>query len=402
MRVRSVKFRGGRVPHGPAVIASSLEAEVLPPRTTLRDEPDSNESTQDVGGAGAQEGLALADIGQGQQENDRPSKKRGRGPAKGTLFDRLRKVGKIPLVIQEGHRGPSCENASIFTGRLTWIIKVHADMRHASWSLVPEDEKQELIDRVRADFVLDWSRDNHCEMVVSHLGDKYNAYHYTLHKRYLKYASHEEVVRGGTDMVSRPVWEKLCERWASPTFKEKSKTNSSNRKKLKVKHTGGRKSFIRILEEKRALALDMIAFYKETHWSTRKGQFINADTEHKYNLMVERLAEKDSEEDVVEAAESIFKEVLGQRSGYAQGMGHMVIPDPSPAMKNSRAFIRLAEENQCHKSKAEMYKSKLDQMMGDIAALRQNFSEHEKLLMSYRQSELERGSESHRETHEDA
>ncbi|KAG2726288.1 hypothetical protein I3760_01G105500 [Carya illinoinensis] len=118
--------------------------------------------------------------------------------------------------------------------------------------------------------------------------------------------------------------------------------------------------------------------------------------------MVERLAEKDSEEDVVEAAESIFKEVLGQRSGYAQGMGHMVIPDPSPTMKNSRAFIRLAEENQRHKSEAEMYKSKLDQMMGDIAALRQNFSEHEKLLMSYRQSELERGSESHRETHEDA
>ncbi|KAG6676837.1 hypothetical protein I3842_15G170500 [Carya illinoinensis] len=49
----------------------------------------------------------------------------------------------------------------------------HVDMRHASWSYVPRDEKQELIDRVRADFVLDWTRDNHREIVVTHLADKY-------------------------------------------------------------------------------------------------------------------------------------------------------------------------------------------------------------------------------------
>ncbi|KAF5457559.1 hypothetical protein F2P56_021652 [Juglans regia] len=248
-------------------------------------------------------------------------------------------MGKIPLVIQDGHRGPSCENASIFTGRLTGIIKVHADMRHASWSYVPNEEKQELVDRVRADFVLDWTRDNHREMVERHLGDKYNAYHYALHKVYLKYASHEEALRGGTDMVEKAVWEKLCERWASLTFK---------------------------------------------------------------NLMVERLGEKESEEDVEEAADTIFKEVLGQKSGYAVGMGHMVIPDPSPSTKKSRAFIRLSEENDRNKSDAEMYKSKLDKMMGDIEALKKNFSEHEKFLLNYRMTEIEGGTESHRETHQDA
>ncbi|XP_042991783.1 uncharacterized protein LOC122318475 [Carya illinoinensis] len=123
-------------------------------------------------------------------------------------------------------------------------------MRHASRSHVPEDKKIKLIDRIRADFVLDWTRDNHREMIVMHLADKYNAYHYVLHKVYLKYASHQEALRGGTDKVEKSVWEKLCEYWASATFKEKSMRNSSNRQKLKVKHTGGRKSFIRILEEK--------------------------------------------------------------------------------------------------------------------------------------------------------
>ena len=72
---------------------------------------------------------------------------------------------------------------------------------------------------MQADFVLDWSRDNHREMVEIHLADKYNAYHYALHKVYLKYESHEEALRGGTEKVEKAVWEKLCERWASATFK---------------------------------------------------------------------------------------------------------------------------------------------------------------------------------------
>lgn len=108
--------------------------------------------------------------------------------------------------------------------------------------------------------------------------------------------------------------------------------------------------------------------------------------------MMERLVEKESEEDVDEAADTIFKEVLGNRIGYAVGMGHMVIPDPSPSMKKSRAFIRLSKENQRNKSDTKMYKSKLDAMMGDIVELKKNFSEHEKLLMSYRSTELPDGS----------
>ncbi|KAF5458821.1 hypothetical protein F2P56_022822 [Juglans regia] len=92
-------------------------------------------------------------------------------------------------------------------------------MRHESWSFVPKEEKQELIDRVRADFILDWTKDNHREMVVTHLSEKYNAYHYELHQVYLKYASHEEALRGGTPVVPKLVWELLCERWASRTFK---------------------------------------------------------------------------------------------------------------------------------------------------------------------------------------
>ncbi|XP_035542433.1 uncharacterized protein LOC108995631 isoform X2 [Juglans regia] len=207
--------RRGRGGHSRAESSarSWKDAQGLPPRRNLHDKEAtfsnestqavaaatfSNESTQAVAVEPVQESTVVAQGGEGNISTVPAIKKRGRGPARGTQFDRLRKVGKIPLVIKDGHRGPSCEHASIFTGRVTWIVKVYADMRHASWSCVPEEEKQELIDRVRADFVLDWTKDNHKEMVITYLSDKYNHYHYELHKVYLKYASHEEALRGGT------------------------------------------------------------------------------------------------------------------------------------------------------------------------------------------------------------
>ena len=76
-----------------------------------------------------------------------------------------------------------------------------------------------LYNALQGDFVLDWSKDNHREAIVNALADKYNAYHYELHKHYLKYASHEEAVAGRRSSVEPHVWEWLCERWTNSTFK---------------------------------------------------------------------------------------------------------------------------------------------------------------------------------------
>ncbi|XP_040994522.1 uncharacterized protein LOC121241018 [Juglans microcarpa x Juglans regia] len=275
-------------------------------------------------------------------------------------------------------------------------------MRHASWSVVDNKEKHELINRVRGDFILDWSKDNHREAVVNTLADRYNAYHYELHKHYLKYASHEEAVAGRRSSVEPHVWEWLCDRWASGKFKEQSRRNTNNRKKQKVKHTGGRKSFVRIMEENGEEAPNMIAFYKETHWSKEKGKFINAASEHNYNLMVERLNEKETEEaQDTDVAADVFKEVLGYKSGYAQGQGHSVIPEPSPFMQKNKAFKRLAEENVRNKTFANIYKTQLESILGDMADLRKQFSEHEKQLNMIN-SQLESNRESQEEAPGDA
>ncbi|KAG2680007.1 hypothetical protein I3760_11G078000 [Carya illinoinensis] len=328
---------------------------------------------------------------------DMPTRKRGRGPAKGTEFERLRKFGKIPLNIKDGQRGPSCENYNVFSGRVTTIVRLHANMRHASWTMVDKEEKDELINHVRADFVLDWTQSSHRECVTNTLARKYNAFHYILRKVYLGYETHEAALSGGTTLVEKPVWEALCERWSSQGFKKLSKRNRKNRQKQQINHTGGRKSFVRIMEEKHEQAPNLVAFYKEVHWSKKKGRFISETAEHNYNLMVERLNERDLDENVDEAANAVFKEVLGQRSGYARGLGYSVTPEPSLSLRNNRDYQRISKENEKNKINADLYKSQLEALKTELHEFRSQFQDFEK-QMNTRLTELQSQRESHKET----
>ncbi|XP_041000857.1 uncharacterized protein LOC121246690 [Juglans microcarpa x Juglans regia] len=143
----------------------------------------------------------------------------GQGPAKCIEFDKFRKHGKIPLKINNRQTAPCCENATVFTTRVTWILKHHGDMSYPQWTDVPMVEKEELMDRVRADFILDWDLDNHRKGVWKQLRKRFNAFHHELHKKYLSYDSHEEALASVPDMVGQHVWAKLCNRWGSKAFK---------------------------------------------------------------------------------------------------------------------------------------------------------------------------------------
>lgn len=54
------------------------------------------------------------------------------------------------------------------------------------------------------------------------------------------------------------------------------------------------------------------------------------------NHMIERLNEMETDENINEAAASIFKEVVGFKSGYAQGLGHSVILEPFPSLQKNK------------------------------------------------------------------
>ncbi|XP_041023607.1 uncharacterized protein LOC121264484 isoform X2 [Juglans microcarpa x Juglans regia] len=189
--------------------------------------------------------------------------RRCRGLAGCTEFMKLRKLGLIPLQINDGERAASCLNVVFFTTRVTWIINHHATMVQNSWDVVDAQEKEELINRVRADFILDWSKRNHREMVEKNLGKKFNDFHYQFHKIYMGCATHQEALLKTTSLVEPDVWKKLCERWGSDEFKKVSNQNKANRKKQRVNHTPGRKSFVRLIQK-------MVFEVGDTSWNGRK------------------------------------------------------------------------------------------------------------------------------------
>lgn len=56
------------------------------------------------------------------------SEKNGRGRVKSTEFDMLQKLKPISLMIKNGNCKISCDNASVFSERVAWIMKQHTDM----------------------------------------------------------------------------------------------------------------------------------------------------------------------------------------------------------------------------------------------------------------------------------
>ncbi|KAF5475237.1 hypothetical protein F2P56_007067 [Juglans regia] len=101
-------------------ITATIESifQSLPPiPQTLMDNSTSlsNDSTQSSNVVCETE---FSDVG---VETASASKKRGRGPAKSTKFDNLQKIGPIPLLIKDKDCKVSCENATMFSGRVTNI-----------------------------------------------------------------------------------------------------------------------------------------------------------------------------------------------------------------------------------------------------------------------------------------
>ncbi|XP_035539745.1 uncharacterized protein LOC118344058 [Juglans regia] len=322
--------------------------------------------------------------------------KRGRGAAKSTEFEKVRKYGKISLRIKDGETAPCCENATLFTTRVTWLVKHHVDLSHASWHDVPANEKEELITRIQADFILDWTKKNHRDTVTKTLRKRFNHIRYDLHRTYKQYESNEEALANVPPSVTPATWVKLCARYSSDDFKRMSERNKSNREKQQNNHTAGRRSFVRLMEMRSGNEENLVDFFKEVRWSKKNDKFVTPMTEEKYNEMVAKMAELEPEKRTKEAAATIFKEVLGHRPGYVRGLGEMVIPESSRQSTNAR-IVELTERAERSEKETAHYKTLHDDLRANVMLLMEKQDKYDKFLERY---ELERQTqgESHKET----
>ncbi|KAF5458195.1 hypothetical protein F2P56_022249 [Juglans regia] len=159
--------------------------------------------------------------------------------------------------------------------------------------------------------------------------------------------------------------------------------NTENRKRLTTNHTTGRKSFVRILEEQSPTS-NLVDFYKEVRWSKKKDQFVSPTTEELYHKMVGKLSDLEPEVRTTEATTWVFRDVLGHKSGYAKGLGEMIIPESIQKQDSERdkQYVEVVKE-------AAYYKNEVAELRGDVRVLLERQQEYDKLinmLMSERQS----------------
>ncbi|KAF5465356.1 hypothetical protein F2P56_015372 [Juglans regia] len=189
------------------------------------------------------------------------SQKHGQGAAKSTKFEKVEKHEKIPLRIKD-ETVLSCENATLFTTRVTWLVKHLVDLSHATWHNVPTIEKEELITRVKADFILDWTKKNQCDMVTKTLCKRFNHIRYDLHRTYKQCESNEEALVNVPLLVTPTTRVKLCARCSSEDFKRMYEQNKNNMEKQQNNHTARRRSFVRLMEMRRMRKIWLISLKK--------------------------------------------------------------------------------------------------------------------------------------------
>ncbi|KAL7242894.1 hypothetical protein ACSBR1_015319 [Camellia fascicularis] len=137
--------------------------------------------------------------------------------------------------------------------------------------------------------------------------------------------------------VSKEDWRYMIDHvFLGDTHKKRSKRGIDNRKKLPYNHTMGSRSFsaaISIEGIKNGKEPHIVDFYKTSHWSKKKNDWIEPVCRVLYEKM-DQLREEASQPGATPLTqEQISVQVLGKRSRYLKGFG--VGPKPSSAFKST-------------------------------------------------------------------
>lgn len=82
--------------------------------------------------------------------------------------------------------------------------------------------------------------------------------------------------------------------------------------------------------------------------------------------MLERLDETEVDARNIDAtSNAVFREVLGHW-GYAIGLGHSIIHEPSLSLRNNRDYQHIVEENEENKNDTTLYKKQLEALRADL------------------------------------
>eukprot|EP00262_Sarcandra_glabra_P017060 TRINITY_DN572_c0_g1_i12.p1 TRINITY_DN572_c0_g1~~TRINITY_DN572_c0_g1_i12.p1 ORF type:complete len:206 (-),score=27.60 TRINITY_DN572_c0_g1_i12:226-843(-) len=193
-----------------------------------------------------------------------------------------------------------------------------------------------------------------------------------LHKFYKTY---QKLMEKGEDYArNNPPKNCPSEKWKAlidgkrkdEKFLARSKINVENRKKLKTNHTCGSRSLpisAIIAAEANEGELDFVEFYKQTHYSKKKNDFVTLGNQELYENLAKAQSEYCSQPDAIPlTGEELSIMVLKPRSGYIKGLGLRPSSSRGSFTMSSRAHVdhvkQLESELANVKQQSESFESK--------------------------------------------
>uniref|UniRef100_A0A5B7A1Q0 Uncharacterized protein n=1 Tax=Davidia involucrata TaxID=16924 RepID=A0A5B7A1Q0_DAVIN len=237
---------------------------------------------------------------------------------------------------------PVGEYHQLFKTELGIICRMHAPYMTATcWDEVTPEDLQRWHDRIQDLFEIHLT-DAHTLYAVNYfLMMHFKGYRYALYQHYVKTP---DATRHPYPDVKQEEWDILCARWASQEYQAVSEQTSIARSQQTVSHCAGSMSFAQhrhVLSQGSATPPSLIDVWHSTHY---KGSTWTDEIAHqKYDVMVLMQDEPNLEGSTPLTDDEIFERVMGNRSGYALGLGHGVVPPLSRSASHMSCEARVHE-----------------------------------------------------------
>ncbi|XP_058082457.1 uncharacterized protein LOC131230569 [Magnolia sinica] len=144
--------------------------------------------------------------------------RRGRGPTRGLVLQRLTHEGRVTVEFPQDCLRPVGDNARLFTSEVGVLCRSLIPTTTPRWVDVTDDVRQHIRQRLTDKFVLDLSVPYISHAVDDMIKERFKEYRSDLHQWYKRCRSLEEAVLTAPPHVTIDDWRILCERFSSESF----------------------------------------------------------------------------------------------------------------------------------------------------------------------------------------